>query len=113
MWEESVLCCAKTNAEDLDTNPLSSNAMFRLEKPAYTAPKAACASTRNEFFDTPQPVSSFYTGREDLLQKLHSLLVAPVEMDGEHGQLRFVIHGMGGSGKTQFCCKFAELNRER
>ncbi|KAJ5715296.1 tetratricopeptide repeat domain-containing protein [Penicillium malachiteum] len=28
-------------------------------------------------------------------------------------QFRFVIHGLGGSGKTQFCSKFAEMNRER
>jgi nucleoside-triphosphatase THEP1 len=28
-------------------------------------------------------------------------------------QKRFVICGIAGSGKTQFCCKFAEDNRDQ
>ena len=28
-------------------------------------------------------------------------------------QKRFVVFGLGGSGKTQFCCKFASDNKQR
>ncbi len=28
-------------------------------------------------------------------------------------QKRFVVYGTGGSGKTQFCCKFAQDNQDR
>jgi len=33
--------------------------------------------------------------------------------DQGQSQRRFVIFGLGGSGKTQFCCKFAQDNRQR
>lgn len=36
---------------------------------------------------------------------------APYEPD--HTQKRYVIYGLGGSGKTEFCCKFAQDNREQ
>lgn len=69
------------------------------------------SSSYNKHFDTPQPVSSMYTGREKLLEELKSVIIdGPSALSG---QRRFVIHGLGGSGKTQFCSKFAEDNRER
>jgi hypothetical protein len=66
----------------------------------------------NKHFETPQPVSSTYTGREYFLKELKRMII-----DESHGfpggrQRRFVIHGMGGSGKTQLCSKCAEDNRE-
>ncbi|KAL2845384.1 tetratricopeptide repeat domain-containing protein [Aspergillus pseudodeflectus] len=54
----------------------------------------------NKHFYIPQNVMSYYTGREKQLSELEQMLD------------RFVIHGLGGSGKTQFCCKFAQDNRE-
>ena len=65
---------------------------------------------RDEHFDTPQSVSSFYTGREVGLLELQRILFASNVM---RQQKRFVIQGLGGSGKTQFCCKFAQDNRDR
>ena len=67
----------------------------------------------NEHFDIPQSVSSFYVGREFLLDELRDAFIQPPGPSHTHRQRRFVIHGIGGSGKTQFCCKFAEENRER
>jgi hypothetical protein len=73
----------------------------------------------NEHFYTPKPVDSFYTGREEEAEKLKAwLLPTRVEKAGtvsekaQVKQKRFVIYGIGGSGKTQFCCKFAEDNRD-
>ncbi|KAK9856554.1 hypothetical protein MYU51_000259 [Penicillium brevicompactum] len=41
----------------------------------------------------------------------HTLGVSKSRERQDH-QRRFVIHGLGGSGKTQFCSKFAQDNRE-
>ena len=67
---------------------------------------------RNKFFFIPQVVSSIFTGREDAASIVAaSLLSAEGSTFGQ--QRRLVIHGIGGSGKTQFCSKFAQDNRER
>ncbi|KAI8625466.1 tetratricopeptide repeat domain-containing protein [Xylariaceae sp. FL1651] len=67
----------------------------------------------NEYFYTPQSVSSIFTGREMLLQRLRDNFIQPSGPLRNQSQRRFVIHGLAGSGKTQFCCKFAEDNRDR
>jgi hypothetical protein len=66
----------------------------------------------NKHFDIPQPVSSIYTGRETHLEALKKFFIIPTGLSVRTRQTRFVVHGIGGSGKTQFCCKFAEENRE-
>ncbi|KAJ5569877.1 tetratricopeptide repeat domain-containing protein [Penicillium hispanicum] len=72
---------------------------------------AVSATRPNMFFDIPQPVSSVYTGRNEHLTELQEILLAS-SVDEPPKQQRFVICGIGGSGKTQFSCKFAEQNRE-
>lgn len=66
---------------------------------------------KTRHFYTPQPVSSFYTGRAQDLKKLENILF--FKRNSVQQQMRFVVHGMPGSGKTQFCCKFADDNRAR
>ncbi|KGO57336.1 Tetratricopeptide-like helical [Penicillium expansum] len=66
----------------------------------------------NKHFDMPQTVSSYYTGRQKQLNLLKSTLDVVNSRDPQDHQKRFVIYGLGGSGKTQFCCKFAQDNRE-
>ena len=68
--------------------------------------------SKNKHFDTPQSVSSIFTGREALLDDLRTFLVQPPGSAHRQQQRRFVIQGLGGSGKTQFCCKFADDNRD-
>ena len=67
----------------------------------------------NHHFDIPQSVSSIFTGRETLLQELRETLVLQQGQIQDQFQRRFIIQGLGGSGKTQFCCKFAQDNRDR
>jgi hypothetical protein len=76
-------------------------------------------TTKNKHFDTPRPVDPFYTGREDQEEQLKSCFLpessqtcGSVRGKTLEKQKRFVIYGVGGSGKTQFCCKFAEDNRD-
>jgi hypothetical protein len=74
---------------------------------------AITAVSSNEHFDIPVPVRSIYTGRQELLEEMRSMFIAPPGVRPDAPQRRFVISGIGGSGKTQFCCKFAEENRDR
>ncbi|KAI4164739.1 MAG: hypothetical protein LQ342_001714 [Letrouitia transgressa] len=70
----------------------------------------------NKHFHAPA-VNVFFTGRKALLERLSVSFM----INGEGGkqiidpmpqaQKRFVIYGLGGSGKTEFCCKYAEINQ--
>lgn len=78
---------------------------------------ASDASMTNEHFDIPKPVDPFYTGREDYAKRLRSWMLPSLSRK-QRGtstvkaeQKRFVVYGLGGAGKTQFCSKFAEDNR--
>ena len=66
----------------------------------------------NEYFNIPQPVDSNYVGREDKTARLAETFFSHVQGQPEE-QKRFVIYGVGGSGKTQFCCKFAQDHQQR
>ncbi|KAI0556126.1 hypothetical protein F4679DRAFT_578244 [Xylaria curta] len=68
--------------------------------------------TTTSHFCPPQDATPDFIGREDMLQSVHEALFV-------HGETiipiprrkTFIIFGMGGSGKTQFCSKFAEDHR--
>ncbi|KAL1798238.1 hypothetical protein ACET3X_002275 [Alternaria dauci] len=72
----------------------------------------------NEHFDIPKPVDPFYTGREDYAERLRSWFLPSscqkqrVATTAKAEQKRFVVYGLGGAGKTQFCSKFAQDNRQ-
>ena len=68
---------------------------------------------RNKYFHIPHNVSSIYTGREDVIHGLENKLLLSSVDDVKHQQKRFVLYGLGGSGKTQFCLKFVQDNRDR
>jgi len=66
----------------------------------------------NKHYCVPYNLSAVFTGRRDVLQKLRDgCLPKPGGMLTE--QKRFVLYGLGGSGKTQTCIKFAQDCRER
>ena len=46
-------------------------------------------------------------------QLVESSLLAEDDDDMTRQQRRFIIYGIGGSGKTQFYCKFAQDHGER
>ena len=64
---------------------------------------------RNKHFEVPRGPSTSFTGREEVLTRLETRCLPS---SNSKQQRRFVIHGLGGSGKTQICLKFAEDNRE-
>ena len=68
---------------------------------------------RNKFFWIPQAVSSIFTGREGIAALVKDAFWCLKQDSHAMQQKRFIIYGIGGSGKTQFCSKFAQDHRER
>ena len=74
-------------------------------------------TVKNEHFDTPKPVDPFYTGREDHGKRLCGWLLPKLSQKqrdtsiAQAEQKRFIVYGVGGARKTQFCSKFAQDNR--
>jgi hypothetical protein len=60
-----------------------------------------------------QETAADFIGRENTFEILHEALLPPEITTSISRQRRFVVYGMGGSGKTQFCSKFAKDNQER
>jgi hypothetical protein len=78
----------------------------------FQYPQRASQKPRNRHFYIPQVVSSIFTGREDVSRMVEDALFAS-DVYSSRQQCRYIIHGIGGSGKTQFCSKFAQDHRER
>ncbi|KAH6677009.1 hypothetical protein F5X68DRAFT_173967 [Plectosphaerella plurivora] len=102
-----------TTAGEFGHNSTALNALHKLQSSINLASKFMSSEETTEFFNTPQTVSSYYVGREDLLEELRDTFIQSPGPSHRQYQRRFVIRGMGGSGKTQFCSKFAEENRAR
>jgi len=85
----------------------------QLRNSIKSARAAASLISLNQHFDLPQTVSNIFTGRDTQLKKLKHMLDVTTPPRHDNFQKRFVIHGLGGSGKTQFCCKFAQAYREQ
>ena len=66
----------------------------------------------NKHFEVPRNPSSVFTGREEIGKRLQSHCLPSNTLNLQQQQKRFVIHGLGGLGKTQVCLKFAEDHRE-
>lgn len=73
---------------------------------------AVLLASPNEHFSVPQGVEKIYTGRTTLLDDVKRAFNAPSAPDEVGLQKRIVIYGLGGSGKIQFCCKYASLCRQ-
>ena len=65
---------------------------------------------KNEFYVVPHAASEHFTGRSEIREQLNDSLLS---YRAAKAQQRFVLFGLGGSGKTQICLKFAEDNRDR
>ncbi|KAG8532764.1 uncharacterized protein KY384_002642 [Bacidia gigantensis] len=67
----------------------------------------------NKYYYVPHNVSVFYTGWESVTRELQqSFLSPPSPLSGRKRRI-FVLYGLGGSGKTQFCLKFVHDHRQR
>ncbi len=85
----------------------------KLDNAVRSAQHVVTLASINKHFYTPQAVSSIFTGRVADLDTLRRCLQAPAAANQTNAQKRFVVYGLPGSGKTQFCCKFASDNKQR
>jgi hypothetical protein len=69
--------------------------------------------SHSRHFFPPQETAADFIGREDTSEILYNALFPQEITSSISRQRRFVVYGMGGSGKTQFCSKFAKDNQER
>ncbi|KAL9601247.1 MAG: hypothetical protein Q9219_002652 [cf. Caloplaca sp. 3 TL-2023] len=96
------------------TNENKASTPLSIKSPTMSAAaEIASEVSLNKHFYIPRAVSSMFTGRADQLEELGNWIFnASPSMEKQHTQKRFVVYGLGGSGKTEFCCKFAQDNRQ-
>ncbi|KAF4628203.1 hypothetical protein G7Y89_g9950 [Cudoniella acicularis] len=81
-------------------------------KNIYKARLGSRTEVKNEHYLVPHSVNPHFTGRDDIRRKLVTALIEDDWM-GDEKQKRFVLHGLGGSGKTQISLKFAQDYKNR
>jgi len=67
---------------------------------------------KNEYFVVPHKANQHFTGRNEIRQRLCDNLITDRHIRAKVQQ-RFVLYGLGGSGKTQVSLKFAQDHREQ
>ena len=87
--------------------------ILKLDNAVRSAQSVVPLASLNKHFYTPQTVSSIFTGRASESDTLRQCLQASASTNSLHVQKRFVVFGLPGSGKTQFCCKFASDNKKK
>ncbi|KAH8821918.1 hypothetical protein F5884DRAFT_746205 [Xylogone sp. PMI_703] len=85
-----------------------------LQGPLNSAEAVGKLIDMTKYFNPPKGVSSTFTGRKAYLDELKQAYDSSFLSDeNDFPQKRFVVCGLGGSGKTQFCCKFASDYKHR
>jgi hypothetical protein len=67
----------------------------------------------NEIYLVRHRSSHYFTGRRRHAELLKDKFLEPLPKHKRHEHHVFVVYGLGGSGKTQFCLKYAEDNASR
>ena len=80
---------------------------------AYVNLDIRSAPSYNKHYCVPHNLSALFTGRDDIIQKISEMCLPSSTQDRRIMQKRFVLYGLGGSGKTQICIKFAHDYQER
>ena len=70
------------------------------------------ALPHNHYYFVPHNSTGIFTGRDNVLRKLHDCFFPSQNESTLAMQKRFILYGLGGSGKTQICTRFAEVYRE-
>ena len=78
---------------------------------AIISPVAPISRFRNKHFEVPRNPSPAFPGREEICEQLYGRCLPSGKPNIQRQQKRFVIHGLGGSGKTQVCLKIIAKSR--
>lgn len=68
---------------------------------------------QNKYFHVPHNASNIFTGQKDLSLEVQQKMLRAQQDVTRLGRKIFVMYGLGGSGKSQFCLKFIEEHRDR
>ena len=83
-------------------------------QPSHQSIDETIPSGLNEWFIVPRCSTTYFTGRTqhgNILRERFKSSSQP--WDHKYESRTFVIYGLGGSGKTQFCLRYVEDNRSR
>ncbi|TVY80281.1 Nephrocystin-3 [Lachnellula suecica] len=83
------------------------------QDPLFRRISSASERPQSKHFYPPAQTTSDFIGREEIFITLHNALLEADPSRVRHQQRRLVVYGMGGSGKTQLCSKFARENQKR
>ncbi|CAD6592657.1 MAG: hypothetical protein ASARMPRED_006495 [Alectoria sarmentosa] len=89
------------------------NRMLKGKDKLLPAPGYSHLKLRNMHFELPFDVSPYFTGGDDVSNELRENCLPLDDPGARIPQKRFILHGLGGSGKTQMALKFASDHRER
>ncbi len=64
-------------------------------------------------FHLPDETTPTFVGREDSLNKIYKSFFPGGRASRRQGRKSFIVFGMGGSGKTELCCKFGSDYKDR
>ena len=76
-----------------------------------TTEVAWCLASYNKHFEVPHLLSPVFTGHDEIRKSLDTCLGSARRLP-QSVQRRFVLYGLGGSGKTQICLQYAQKHRE-
>ena len=82
-------------------------------QPLYLLADDASPTDINEIYRVHHHSSKYFTGRKMHAKILRDKLGTFQQQSTRREHKIFVIYGLGGSGKTQFCLKYVEDNRPR
>ena len=87
--------------------------MEKQERVPQDSSYVCSASSYNKHYNIPHNLSAIFTGRDDIIQNICEGCLPSDTRERPIKQKRFVLYGLGGSGKTQICIKFAQDYQEK
>ena len=71
-------------------------------------------STTNKYYDVPRSVSTMFTGRHDIYERMR-VACCPTNSQAQlpKTQRRYVLYGIEGSGKSELAIKFAMSHHDK
>ncbi|KAI1179614.1 hypothetical protein F4777DRAFT_438505 [Nemania sp. FL0916] len=110
-WSQAVPALEKLRSKEASYE-LGGLAFDVHSKHPFLPNKIGAQRATTSHFYPPQDAIPDFIGREDMFQSLHdALFVHGERISPPPRRKTFILFGMGGSGKTQFCSKFAEDHR--
>jgi hypothetical protein len=101
------------DAELMDRKRQEEADELRRPKPQPSTHSNTSLASENQWCIMSRKSISYFTGRKNHATQVRKLL-SPIRRHETHSRSKIVvIYGLGGSGKTQFCLRYAEDNKHR